>query len=70
MLKNVNVMLWVVIVTGIVLASYTSTMSSTTAELVEEESDLYPEPIPAAQEIYDIEDIMGSIQDSTDQEQE
>lgn len=69
MLKNVNVMLWVVIVTGIVLASYTSTMSSTTAEL-EEEPDLYPEPIPAAQEIYDIEDIMGSIQDSTDQEQE
>lgn len=71
MLKNANVMLWVVIVMGIVIASYTITTESATVEVAEEQTNLYPTQIPGIEEeIYDIEDIMGSIQDSTDQEQE
>lgn len=72
MLKNTNFILWVMIVMGVVLASYTTTQSSSTAEVIKEKPDLFPTQIPGAEEdeVYDIEDIMGSIQDSTDQEQE
>lgn len=71
MLKNANVILWIIIVMGIVVASYTPTAPTASVDLAVEQSEFYPDPIPGpGEEIYDIEDIMGSIQDSTDQEQE
>jgi len=71
MLKNVNAILWIAIVMGVVIASYTTASEPPTADVIEEKTDLYPTQIPGGEEgLYDLEDIMGSIQDSTDQEQE
>ena len=72
MLRNVNSMLWIAIVIGVVLASYAATTPEPIAQIAKERSETHPTLIPGAaeDEQQDFEDFMGPQGISTDQEYE